>query len=130
MLKWMTVITLAASATAAMAEPAINCTAPTKPEMPKNGAALSAKELDAAADLVSAFSKDTKAYQGCLDQVLKAPGQYSRAQWHAALKSYNAAAPGVEAVWDAYQKLSDDWVSAHLIKTKTASRSKTASTSQ
>lgn len=91
-----------------------NCTVPAKPDLPKNGAILSAVELDSAADLVTGYSKASRNYQACLDEVITKPDEHSREEWRAALKAYNATAPGVEAVWDTYQKLSDDWVAAHL----------------
>jgi hypothetical protein len=90
------------------------CTAPEKPKMPINGAILSATELDNAADMVTGYSKASRVYQGCLDKVISKPETHSREEWRAALKAYNSAAPGVEEVWDTYQKLSDDWVKAHL----------------
>ena len=104
---------LAFPATALAAQ---DCAAPAKPTLPVNGAILSSAELDAAADMVTNYSKSSRAYQACLDQIISTPTKHSREEWRTALKAYNAAAPGVEEVWGNYQKLSEDWVSAHLVK--------------
>jgi len=104
---------LAASVLPAQAQTAFDCEAPAKPDLPINGAILSADELDVAADKVTRYSKASRTYQVCLDEVITKPEKHSRDEWRAALKAYNASAPGVEEVWDTYQKLSDDWVSAH-----------------
>ncbi len=118
MLKW-TVGLMAALCLPVMALAAPDCTAPVKPALPQNGAILSADELGVAADKVSDYSKASRVYQGCLDTVISAPDKYSRDEWRAALKAYNSAAPSVEDVWGLYQKLSDDWVAAHLVTTQT-----------
>lgn len=120
MLKWTAAgfIAMLAFPVGALAAP--DCKAPEKPQLPNNGALLSSVQLDDAADRVSAYSKATQSFQGCLDEIITTPGDYSRDQWRAALKAYNSAAPNVEEVWGAYQKLSDDWVAANLIKSKTA----------
>jgi hypothetical protein len=104
---------LAASVLPAQAQAAPDCVAPVKPDLPVNGAILSADELDSAADKVTRYSKASRTYQVCLDEVITKPEKHSRDEWRTALKAYNASAPGVEEVWDTYQKLSDDWVSAH-----------------
>ncbi len=119
-LKMVGLLAVLAIPASAMAAP--NCEAPAKPDLPQNGAVLSAIELDAAAEQVSSYSKASKAYHACLDEVIASPAKYTRDEWRAALKAYNASAPGMEEVWSSYQKLSEDWVSAHLAKTKTASQ--------
>ncbi len=113
MYKLMVAGLLAASVLPAQAQTASDCVAPTKPELPVNGAILSAQELDAAADKVTLYSKASRTYQVCLDEVITKPEKHSREEWRAALKAYNATAPSVEEVWDTYQKLSEDWVAAH-----------------
>ncbi len=120
MLKWTTtgLVIVLSLPVAALAAP--DCNAPTKPAMPQNGAVISAQDLDAAADKVTAYSRASRDYQGCLDEVITTPGKYSRDEWRAALKAYNAAAPSVEEVWSSYKKLSDDWVSAHLVTAQDA----------
>ncbi|MDQ7017694.1 MAG: hypothetical protein Q9M33_00905 [Robiginitomaculum sp.] len=110
---------LVASVFPAQAQTASDCVAPIKPDLPINGAILSAQELDAAADQVTRYSKASRTYQICLDEVITKPEKHSRDEWRAALKAYNATAPSVEEVWDTYQKLSEDWVAAHhATKTK------------
>ncbi|PHS26959.1 MAG: hypothetical protein COA85_05615 [Robiginitomaculum sp.] len=104
---------LATSVLPAYAQAAPDCVAPVKPNLPVNGAILSADELDAAADQVTRYSKASRTYQVCLDEVITKPERHSRDEWRAALKAYNATVPSVEEIWDTYQKLSDDWVSAH-----------------
>jgi hypothetical protein len=104
------------------AQAAAGCEAPVKPDLPNNGAALSASELDAAANKVTGYSTATKAYLSCLDGVISTRDKYSREEWRAALKAYNAVAPGVEEVWGAYQKLSEDWVKGHLPASKTTKK--------
>jgi hypothetical protein len=104
------------------AQAVASCEAPAKPDLPNNGAALSASELDAAANQVTGYSTATKAYLSCLDSVISTRDKYSRDEWRAALKAYNAVAPGVEEVWDTYQKLSEDWVKGHLAASNTAKK--------
>lgn len=122
MLKWTTAGVIAVLAFPVMALAAPDCEAPKQPDLPKNGALLSSAQLDEAANKVSAYSKATQAFQQCLDVVITTPEKHPREEWRAALKAYNAAAPSVEQVWDEYQKLSDDWVAANLIKAKAANQ--------
>jgi hypothetical protein len=103
-----------ASTTAAFA--AETCQAPLAPTLPQNGAVISHDQLMAAADQVSAFTKANTVYKTCLDVIITKPTSVSRAEWRSALKSYNETAPAEQAVWNSYQKVSDDWVAANQAK--------------
>ncbi len=89
------------------------CQKPDMPDLPQNGAALSADELGNAAKKVTDFSHATRAYRACLRAIYMKPQGHSRAEVKAAIKKNNAVAPQSQSVWDAYQKLSDDWKKAH-----------------
>jgi len=114
--------TLALMALPLAAPAAQTCSAPGRPGLPKNAAAISHAELDAAAARVAAYLRAFRAYQECLDTIITDPKDHSRAQWRMALKAYNASAPAMEEVWQSYQKLAGDWARVHHAKAKAGAK--------
>lgn len=90
------------------------CDAPKTPELPPNGARLSYEELNAAADMVSDFAKANADYRACLNKIIHKPE--SRSAMQAALDADKKSGPTEAKVWDAYDKLQQDWVAVHEAK--------------
>lgn len=90
------------------------CEAPKAPDLPKNGAVLTSEQLNSAADMVGAYSQASQEYRSCLDKMIHNPK--SRTQLQGALDAEKASGEAAAKVWDAYSKLSKDWVAAHQIK--------------
>jgi len=98
------------------------CSAPGRPGLPTNAAAISHAELDAAAARVAAYLRAFRAYQECLDIIILDPAGHGKEQWRAALKAYNASAPAMEEVRQSYQKLAGDWARIHHAKAKAGAK--------
>ena len=116
----MAALALMALPLAAMASDV--CSAPARPDLPKNGAMISRAELVAAAARVAAYTRAARAYQECLDTIILDPADHGHEQWRMALKAYNASAPAMEEVWQSYQKLAGDWARVHHAKSKAGAK--------